>query len=68
MKSSPYLKSLQGKKLEKDYLPKLIGESKHTWADISNANKLLDYNPKIYLREGLVEEIAYISSLYSLKK
>ena len=62
------LEVLTGKKARMNYLPKIIGESEHTWADISNANKLLDYNPKIYLREGLVEEIAYISSLYSLKK
>ncbi|WP_163103333.1 NAD-dependent epimerase/dehydratase family protein [Peribacillus alkalitolerans] len=60
------IEELTGKKANIVYLPKLNGEPKHTWADISNAQKLLDYDPKISLKEGLAREIEYIRSAYSL--
>ncbi|CAH0345490.1 NAD-dependent epimerase/dehydratase family protein [Bacillus sp. CECT 9360] len=55
-----------GKKANVDYLPSISGEPKHTWADISKAASLLDYEPKISLGDGLVKEIDYIRSAYSL--
>lgn len=61
------IESLTGKKAMIDYLPKLLGEPTHTWADISKAKKLLNYNPKISLREGISKEIEYILSIYTLK-
>lgn len=60
------IEMLSGEKASVDYLPKISGEPKHTWADITNAKNVLDYDPKISLQEGLVKEIEYIRSVYSL--
>lgn len=40
------------------------GEPRHTWADISKAEKLLGYRPKVSLREGLRQEIEDLCDLY----
>jgi nucleoside-diphosphate-sugar epimerase len=40
------------------------GEPMHTWADISKAARLLKYDPKISLKEGLAEELAYFIHYY----
>lgn len=60
------MEKLTGKKAAIVFLPKISGEPKHTWADISNARKLLDYDPKISLQEGLAKEIEYIRTVYSI--
>lgn len=60
------IEQVTGKKADCHYAPKINGEPKHTWADISEAQRLLGYNPKISLKEGLVKEIDYIRSLYHL--
>lgn len=60
------IEQLTGKKANICYLPKISGEPKHTWADITNAQKLLEYNPVVSLKEGLAEEIEYIRSIYQL--
>lgn len=62
-----FIEQITGKKATFRYLPRVTGEPKHTWADISNAQKLLRYNPKISLMEGLTNEIEYIKSVYSFK-
>lgn len=59
-----FIEQITGKKVTFHYLPRITGEPKHTWADISNAQKLLGYNPKISLMEGLTKEIDYIRSVY----
>ncbi|RYM02219.1 NAD-dependent epimerase/dehydratase family protein [Sporolactobacillus sp. THM7-7] len=58
------IEQLTGKKAKITFLPQLKGEPKHTWADISKAQALLGYDPKMPLKEGLAEEIAYIQSVY----
>jgi UDP-glucuronate 4-epimerase len=58
------IEQLTEKKAIIHYSPKISGEPKHTWADISNAQKLLGHDPKISLREGLAEEIEYIRFVY----
>ncbi|WP_209125529.1 NAD(P)-dependent oxidoreductase [Alkalihalobacillus sp. BA299] len=40
------------------------GEPKHTWADISKAQKLLHYYPTISLKIGLQKEIEDLKQLY----
>jgi UDP-glucuronate 4-epimerase len=60
------IEEITGKTAKKQYFPKISGEPKHTWADISVANKLLNYDPKVSLKEGLTYEIDYIRSLYQL--
>ncbi|MEW6618658.1 MAG: GDP-mannose 4,6-dehydratase [bacterium] len=36
------------------------GDVLHTWADISKAQKILKYHPRVNLREGLKEEIKWL--------
>ncbi|MDF2911697.1 MAG: NDP-sugar epimerase [Sporolactobacillus laevolacticus] len=60
------MERLTGKMAKIEYLATLKGEPKHTWADIAKAQNLLDYQPKIPLREGLAKEIEYIRTIYHL--
>jgi UDP-N-acetylglucosamine 4-epimerase len=47
------LSKITGNKLKPNYVEERIGEIKDSFADISLAQKLLDYNPKIDLEQGL---------------
>lgn len=47
-----------------EWLRKQAGDPPHTWADIGKAEKLLEYEPKVSLEDGLREEISYIKKLY----
>ncbi|KYG32438.1 NAD-dependent epimerase/dehydratase family protein [Alkalihalobacillus trypoxylicola] len=58
------LEELLGKKAKVNFVSQAIGEPKHTWADISKAENLLDYTPSTQLRTGLENEIFYIKELY----
>lgn len=60
------LEILTGEKPIIHYSQKVKGEPKHTWADISTAQNLLDYEPKITLIDGLAKEIQYIRNVYDL--
>ncbi|MNV92459.1 dTDP-glucose 4,6-dehydratase [compost metagenome] len=51
------LEELFDRKVERQFLGKASGEPRHTWADISKAQRLLGYQPKIDLRTGLQAEI-----------
>ncbi|WP_028552054.1 NAD-dependent epimerase/dehydratase family protein [Paenibacillus sp. UNC451MF] len=55
-----------GKKVERQFMGKPIGEPSHTWADISKAQSLLGYEPKTDLRKGLKAEILDIYNNPSL--
>jgi UDP-glucuronate 4-epimerase len=54
-----------GHNIKVQFTGSTYGEPKHTWADISKAQTLLKYNPKITLREGLRKEIEDIKDLYN---
>ncbi|HZG61453.1 MAG TPA: NAD-dependent epimerase/dehydratase family protein [Anoxybacillus sp.] len=58
------LELLTGKKAKRHYTKTVIGEPKHTWADISTAEHYLNYAPTITLKEGLQKEIDYIRWIY----
>lgn len=58
------LEDLFGNKASLHYLGKPRGEPKHTWADITKAQKLLHYQPKIDLKTGLKEEIKDLFTFY----
>ncbi|QPA31752.1 NAD-dependent epimerase/dehydratase family protein [Thermaerobacillus caldiproteolyticus] len=58
------LECLTGKKAIQHYTKTTIGEPKHTWADISTAQRYLHYSPEVALKEGLQKEIEYIRSIY----
>lgn len=51
--------------LKRDYQEKAMGDARHTAADVTKAQKILGYQPKVSLREGLEAEWAWIQSLYS---
>ncbi|GAC1357387.1 MAG: NAD-dependent epimerase/dehydratase family protein [Ktedonobacteraceae bacterium] len=42
------------------------GDVRHTFADTSRAQKLLDYHPSVALQDGLSHEFEYARSLYKL--
>ena len=45
------------------YTEQAKGDVKATYADISRANKLLDWKPKTSIREGLEKEVAWVKLL-----
>jgi UDP-glucose 4-epimerase len=42
-----------GRAVEKRFLPPRAGDVRHSWADVSEARRLLGYEPRVSLREGL---------------
>ena len=60
------IEQITGIKANIHFSQKISGEPLHTWADISNAQNLLNYNPKLTLKEGLIKEVDYIRSVYNL--
>lgn len=60
------IEQITGIKTRIEFFEKISGEPLHTWADISNAEKRLNYNPKVALKEGLINEVEYIRSAYNL--
>ncbi|MBH8561226.1 NAD-dependent epimerase/dehydratase family protein [Nostoc sp. CENA67] len=53
-----------GKPIKKNYIEKAMGDARHTAADVSKAQRILEYKPKISLTEGLTQEWQWIKSLY----
>ncbi len=47
------LEELFGRKAKIEWRPKAQGEPRHTWADISKAERFLGYRPRTSLHEGL---------------
>jgi len=58
------LEKLLDKKIQLEFSSGAIGEPKHTWADISKAEKLIGYEPTVSLEMGLKKEIDYIRDIY----
>ncbi|MET3504574.1 NAD-dependent epimerase/dehydratase family protein [Halalkalibacter oceani] len=58
------IEDLLGQKAIIKWKPSVHGEPSQTWADISKAKNLLDYNPSTDLKTGLRKEIAYLTALY----
>ena len=50
---------LIGKKAKIDHKPFHIADIKETWADIDKANRLLDWQPKVSLDEGLEKSVEW---------
>ncbi|CAB3290087.1 UDP-glucuronate 4-epimerase [Methanocaldococcus lauensis] len=47
------IEKYSGKKAIKNYLPMQPGDVEKTWADLTKSRKLLDYNPKVSIEDGL---------------
>ncbi|WP_078381396.1 NAD-dependent epimerase/dehydratase family protein [Sutcliffiella halmapala] len=58
------LEDITGKKALRSFSGIVKGEPKHTWADITKAEKLLNYSPVTPLKEGLEKEWLYLKKLY----
>lgn len=54
------LEKLIGKKAIVEYIEKQKGDVENTWADISKAKRLLGWEPKVNIKEGLKKYIEYI--------
>ncbi|CAM4209906.1 NAD-dependent epimerase/dehydratase family protein [Paenibacillus alkaliterrae] len=59
------LENLTGKQATIVNAGAMRGEPMHTWADISKAARILNYEPKVSLTAGLAEELAYLTKYYS---
>jgi UDP-glucuronate 4-epimerase len=58
------LEQLSGSRTDIRLGGKTLGEPQNTWADISKAERLLGYSPKVGLSEGLQSEWNDLSELY----
>jgi len=47
------IEKASGIKADKTHVPEIPGDVEQTWADVSKANKLLDYSPNYDLEKGL---------------
>lgn len=59
------LSKLMGRQAIVHYTGATQGEPKHTWADITKAKTLLNYEPAVTLAEGLALELQDLVKLYS---
>lgn len=55
-----------GKKARKNYLPLQPGDVVETWADIEKARKVLGYNPRVDIREGVKKFIDWYKQYQEL--
>lgn len=58
------MEEIVGHPIHKKYVEKARGDARHTGADVSKARKILGYDPKVSLEEGLSQEWEWIQSLY----
>jgi nucleoside-diphosphate-sugar epimerase len=56
-----------GHPLKIDYIESAKGDARHTAADIAKAQRLLGYQPKVCLSDGLSQEWQWIQTVYSGK-
>jgi nucleoside-diphosphate-sugar epimerase len=48
---------LTGRPIEREYLPTRAGDVRDSWADIGAAKRVLGYEPRVDLREGLLRTV-----------
>ncbi|PPT10493.1 UDP-glucose 4-epimerase [Geitlerinema sp. FC II] len=59
------IEKIVGKPIRIDYQESSKGDARHTSADVSKAQKLIGYAPKVSIEEGLRREWDWVRSLYS---
>ncbi|MEL6494410.1 MAG: NAD-dependent epimerase/dehydratase family protein [Cyanobacteria bacterium J06623_7] len=59
------LERVMGKPIKRNYLANAVGDARHTSADITKAQNILDYKPQVSLQEGLTQEWHWIKDLYA---
>jgi len=60
------LEEIIGKKAIVKYTESWKGDARHTYPDISKAERMLNYKPKVGLEEGLIEVVRSIREFYKL--
>jgi nucleoside-diphosphate-sugar epimerase len=58
------LQEISGSPIDVTFEKEQHGDLRHTFADITNAERLIGYRPRVSLREGFAREFEYIVSLY----
>ena len=58
------MEEIVGRPIKKNFVEKARGDARHTSADVSKAQKILGYQPKVSLKEGLQKEWEWVKSLY----
>ena len=62
------LREITGLPVAVEFSEKQHGDVRDTFADTTQARRILGYEPLVPLREGLIQEFAYITSLYEAVK
>jgi nucleoside-diphosphate-sugar epimerase len=58
------MEEIVGKPIKRNHIEKAMGDARHTAADVSKAQRILGYQPKVSLREGLIQEWEWVKALY----
>lgn len=58
------MEQVTGHPIKRNYSERAMGDARHTAADISKAQSVLGYTPRISLAEGLDKEWKWIESIY----
>ncbi|MBM7622959.1 NAD-dependent epimerase/dehydratase family protein [Sporohalobacter salinus] len=58
------MEDIIGKEVEKEYDTVAKGDVKHTEADETKIRQMLDYKPKVGLKEGLRREVEWLKKIY----
>lgn len=58
------MEEIVGKPIKRNHIEKAMGDARHTAADVSKAQRILGYQPKVSLREGLTQEWEWVKALY----
>ena len=61
------LEDALGMRAIKEMLPMQLGEVLETYADIEKSRKMLDFQPKVSLEEGIIRFIEWYREYYSIK-
>lgn len=59
------MEKIVGRPIHRNHVEAAKGDARHTGADVSKAQKLLGYQPKVSLPEGLRKEWEWIKALYA---
>jgi nucleoside-diphosphate-sugar epimerase len=58
------MEKIVGRPIRKTHLESAMGDARHTSADVSKAQKILGYQPKVSLADGLKQEWEWVKQLY----
>ncbi|MEM7553360.1 MAG: NAD-dependent epimerase/dehydratase family protein [Cyanobacteria bacterium P01_A01_bin.84] len=58
------IEGIVSKPIKREYIEKAKGDARHTAADVSKANEILGYQPRVSLKAGLMEEWEWVKYLY----